>query len=466
MNATMKRACLAVVATAMLLSACGGGGTATGGSKGSVAVSGVNEFPITEEPTTLRIFMEKPTNVENVETNDFTKWYEEKTNVKVQWDLISGDTRQAINLKLASDDYSDVWLGFSFAVSEQSAYYDQGAFIDISDLVDKHGYYIKEMFADDPKIEKALRHTDNLLLGLPNLIQDFSAQASNKMWIYKPWMDKLGLSIPTTTDEFYNVLKAFKEKDPNGNGQADEVPLAARNNRGGQIGLDMFLMNCFTDWGKYGLVNDNGKATFCAITEEAKEGIRYMRKLYQEGLIHPDSFVMYRARVTALAENEVPILGAATGMWTTQFTAAGSSNRMNEYVAVPPLKSATGQPRTQGSRGNYSLTFYSITSSCENPEVAIKWIDWFYSQEGYLKARAEAGTRQANEGELGLDGQQAVLAIDKIEGASAFDSVQNEKWPFIPGYISRTDSIKTAYHTDDATRQKNAYAAYEMYKPF
>ena len=63
-----------------------------------------------------------------------------------------------------------------------------------------------------------------------------------------------------------------------------------------------------------------------------------MRKLYEEGLIHTDSFVMDRARVTALGENETPILGAATGRWTTQFTAAGTSERMNEFVAIPPLK--------------------------------------------------------------------------------------------------------------------------------
>lgn len=468
MKTKMKRVCLCMLAAALMLSGCGKPQESGGGISGSVEVSGVNEFPITEQPTTLSIFCQKPSGVENLETNAFTKWYEEKTNVKIEWNLISGDVRQAINLKLASDDYSDIFYGFSFARSEQSAYYDQGVFIDMTDLVEKHGHYIKEMFQSDPAIEKEIRHTENKILGLPSLLLDFSGVASNKMWVYQPWVEKLNLEIPDTTDEFYQMLKAFKEKDPNGNGQADEVPLAARNNRGGQIGLDLFLMNAFTTWGKYGFYNDNGKAVFAPIAEEAKEGIRYMRTLYQEGLIHPDSFVMDRARVTALAENETPILGAATGMWTTQFTAAGASNRMNEYVAVPPLKGPGGVQQTMAVKGgNAGLSYFNITTSCENPDVAMKWIDWFYSQEAYLRTRANEGTRLAKEGELGYDGQQAILAIDENEAGITFDSVQNERWAsFATGYLPVETSIKTADNTKDRVRQNNAYAAYQMYQPF
>jgi len=65
-----------------------------------------------------------------------------------------------------------------------------------------------------------------------------------KMWLYKPWVDKLGLEWPETTEDFYNVLKAFKEQDPNGNGKADEVPLlgATTSWRTDPFG---FLMNSF-----------------------------------------------------------------------------------------------------------------------------------------------------------------------------------------------------------------------------
>ncbi|MBQ2613951.1 MAG: extracellular solute-binding protein [Clostridia bacterium] len=469
MKKNWKRICAGVMVAAMAVTfvACGGGNN--GESKGSVAVSGVNEFPIVQEPTTLSIFCAKPYSVSDIETNDFTKWYEEKTGVKVQWDLINGDARQALNLKLASEDYSDVFYGFWLSRSEQAAYHNQGVLIDMTDLVDKHGYYIKEMFESNPYIEEHVRHTDNKVLGLPTLNMGFSNDTESKMWVYKPWLDKLNLKVPETTEEFYEMLKAFKTQDPNGNGKADEVPLAGRNARGLQTGIDNYLMSAFTTWGRYGIYNDNGTVKFAPISEDAKEGIKYMHKLYEEGLIHPESFVMDRARVTALGENDVPILGAAPGKWTIQFTVGGSStNRSNEFVAIPPLKGPKGvQQTTNSGDTDPGLSMFSITSTCENPEVAIKWADWFYSQEAYLKTKANEGTRLANEGETGFDGEQATLAIDPVDSSQVFGAVQNNRWlDFALGYLSLEDSIKTANHTIDLPREKNAYEAYKMYAPY
>ncbi|MBE7035689.1 MAG: extracellular solute-binding protein [Ruminococcaceae bacterium] len=460
-----------LLAAMLLFTGCGMDGRKAGSSgnaEGTAKVSKPNEFPIVEEPVELAIFTTKPTGVEDITTNEFTKWYEEKTNVKIKWDLISGDARQAINIKLASDDYSDIFLGFSFAKSEQSTYYDQGVYIDMTDVVDKHGYYIKKMFEENPSIEKELRHTDNMLLGLSDEVGNFEGSAPHKMWLYKPWMDKLGLEVPTTTDELYEVLKAFKEKDPNGNGKADEIPLAARGQFGSEIGLDIFLMNAFLPWGRYGFTNIDGKAVFAPIQEEAKEGIRYIKKLYDEGLIHTDSFVMDRSRVTALAENEVPILGAATGRWTTQFTAAGTSNRMNEYIPMPPLSSPVSKARTTGAGGSGGCTTFSITTDCEEPAVAVKWIDWFYSMDGYLASKSTDGTRLAKEGEIGLDGTQAILTVEPAESGATFDGIQNVRWSgnFIPGYLAEEVSFKTADFTADAERKKTSYGAYQLYKPF
>jgi len=460
---------MVLICTSVLVTGCGGPGKSLQ-TNASVPVSGVNEFPITEEEITLEIFMGKPNTIEDLFTNEFTKWYEEKTNVKIEWSFVNGDTRQAINLRLASNDYPDIFRGFSFARSEQVAYYAQDVFIDMTDLVDKHGHYIKEMFQKDPQIEKNVRHTDNKILGLPDAAFDFTGCYYNVMWVYKPWLDKLNLKVPETTEEFYHMLKAFKERDPNGNGIPDEIPLAARNSRGGTIGLDNFLMNAFNFSNDYGVYNKEGIATFAPIEDDFKEGLKYIRRLYQEGLIHPESFIMDRARISALAENDVPILGAAPGKWTTQFTTAGApSGRSNEFVAIPPLLGPGGVRQTisTGNERDTGLSAFNITSQCENPEVAIKWVDWFYSQDAYLKAVAADGFRPAKEGELGLDGEQALFAVDPVESTAAFGALQNRNWgEFSISYRTVEDSIKTAYYTNDKIRLENAYQAYQMYKPY
>lgn len=457
----------AVLALAVLTSACGGGGKVETSSHSAAEVSGVNEFPIVKEPVTLSVFTSKPTTLEDLETNEFTKWYEEKTNVKIDWNYVSGNTRQSINLQIASRDFADIFLGFNFARAEQTSYYEQDVFIDMTDLVDKHSYYIKEMFKNNPEVEKEIRHTENKILGLPSGVQDFSSATQYKLWVYEPWMKKLGAKMPETTEELYELLKRFKEEDPNGNGKADEIPLAGRNMRGNPVGLDMFIMNAFTEWTRFGFYNDNGTAKFCAITDGAKEGIKFMHKLYKEGLIHPDSFSMDRSRMTALAENDVPILGMAPGMWTTQFTLAGApSGRMNEFVAITPLKGPGGVQQTMDDGLDAGCTAFSITSNCKNPEAAIKWVDWFYSEEGYLKGYAADGMRKATEGELGLDGTQAIYTLDEV-GATDIGTVQNKRWiTFAPCFVPLEGSIKVKNNTIDAIRQANAYDAHKRYEPY
>ncbi len=457
-----------VLIVCMLCSACGNSGTEET-HKGTLEVSGENEFPIVKEKTSLKIFTPKPSDVEDIETNLFTQYLEDKTNVHIEWDFAAGDVRQAINIKLASGDFSDIWQGYGCSIAEQASYYEQGAFIDITGLIEKHGYNIKKMFEENPEYEKNLHHMGDVMVGVPLAVNDFSEEAPYKMWVYGPWMEKLNAELPTTTDEFYELLKRFKNEDPNGNGIADEIPLASRNMLGNPNTFDTYMMSAFTPWSPYGLFNDNGKAAFAPITEGAKEGIRWMRKLYAEGLIHPDSFTMDRNRMTALTENDVPILGAAASKWTTQFGLAGSeTGRVNEYIAIPPLKGPNGFCFTPGGADSTSGSngWYCITTDCKEPEVAIKWIDYFYSEEQYLINRGPFGLRVANEGEIGYDGEPAKFAIDEHEGAADI-TMQNDRWPTSAGaYWSLENSIKTQNNTSDAKRQQNSYDAYLLYKPY
>ncbi len=77
-----------------------------------------------------------------------------------------------------------------------------------------------------PQVKSLITLLDGKIYGLPHINDCYHCSMSQKMWVYKPWLDKLGLKVPETTDEFEAMLKAFKEKDPNGNGKADEIPLS------------------------------------------------------------------------------------------------------------------------------------------------------------------------------------------------------------------------------------------------
>lgn len=187
-------------------------------------------FPLTEEKATLRVVIPSFTAVEDFNTNAFTKWYEEQTNVQVEWVIVpAGDEGlQKLNLMLSSGDLPDVIMGFyNITPALMQVYGQQGIFLPLNDLIEQYGSNVKNAFERYPLAKEVATATDGKIYGLPEINDCFHCSVSQKLWIYKPWLDKLGLQMPTTTEELYTVLKAFKEKDPNGNGQADEIPLSS-----------------------------------------------------------------------------------------------------------------------------------------------------------------------------------------------------------------------------------------------
>jgi putative aldouronate transport system substrate-binding protein len=232
--------------------------------------------------------------------------------------------------------------------------------------------------------------------------------------------------VPTTTDEFYQTMKAFKEKDPNGNGKADEIPMSG-SIEGDHMYVDEFLMNAFVLNSVKGLTPgfsiedgqhmylDKGKVVAAFNQPGWKEGLKYLNKLYSEKLLDPQAFTQNRKQITALGENpEIPILGASGALGFGQFTAYGSpSGRWKDYVPVPPLKGPTGF-QVAPYYPDVALTgSFIITKAAKHPDVAMRLADFLYSEEAkWRMQKGEEGVnwRKPLPGELGANGKPAVFA--------------------------------------------------------
>ncbi|NOU94702.1 extracellular solute-binding protein [Paenibacillus sp. LMG 31456] len=106
--------------------------------------------------------------------------------------------------------------------------------------------------------------------------------------IRKDWLDNVGLSEPKTVDEFYNVLKAFKEKDPDKNGVNDTYGLMVYEN---SIPTEIFAwFGAPNNW----MVDKNGSFIKDVETKEYREGLKFVRKLYQEDLINKNFAIVVR----------------------------------------------------------------------------------------------------------------------------------------------------------------------------
>lgn len=362
--------------------------TAAGQTDGeATAVNSPGTFPITEEKTELSMIIVQENYVEDYENNGFLNWYEEKTNIHMNLEVLpKASVEEKLSAKLAGMELPDI---FCTNMSNESlvAYGSQGVFLPLNDLIDEYAPHIKAVMEEYPYVLDYMVASDGNIYNIPNIGGTLHSTMPKKGWINQTWLDNLGLEMPETLDEFYNVLKAFKEQDANGNGDPnDEIPYAGCTGANNEI--EGFILQSFLPYlqDNYLMVTD-GKVEFAAIQDEYKEGLEYLHKLFEEGLIAQESFTMDRTALTALAENpSANLLGGANALVYSHFTVdGGESGRYEEYEALPPLKNEDGECYVydRGFSGN-GLNFI-ITQNCENPEAAIRWIDEIWNGDDALK---------------------------------------------------------------------------------
>lgn len=404
------------------------GGDSDEEERPSLVVNSAGIFPIVDERVTMTAFIPISSLVDDWQDNDFVRYLEEKTNVFLELETApdGAEAMQKRNLLLASGDYPEIFIT-GFSKSEQQFYGSQGVFLPLNDLIAEYGVNTRKAFADYPLVEENMTMLDGTIYSLPDINDCFHCAYSQKMWIYQPWLDKLGLEMPATTEEFKDVLIAFRDRDPNGNGIQDEIPLSGAISGYG-TGVDGFIMNAFVyshgNLAEGGASNNelaergsrifikNGIITAAFAEPGWREGLRYMNDLYNERLLSGDAFIQDRSQYLQLGENpDVVLMGAGPAGHNGVFTQFYSeSGRWLDYKVVPALEGPDG---TRVSRYNpvYGVGEWTITDRAAYPEAAFRLGDAFYEPDLMLHStygREGIEWVWAQPGEIGINGRQAV----------------------------------------------------------
>jgi putative aldouronate transport system substrate-binding protein len=385
-------------------------------------VTPAGEFPIVTEPITLKVLISNGEQISDFNENAFTQWLEETSGIDLEIEVVnSSDAQTKLNLVLASGDLPDVLLGFPATPSLLAQQGAEGTFIPLNDLMDKYGFETKRIFEEErPQLLGLNTSPDGNIYGLPEINECFHCFLSQKMWVYQPWLDTLGLEIPTTTEEFAAMLKAFKENDPNGNGIADEVAFSgniAENAGGWHNSVEQFLMNSFVFYDRIQhdrLLLIDGKVQAAYAQPGYKEGLKYLHQLYADGLIDPNGLIQDNAALLQLGSQVEPhLLGAVSGGWMGTFTIPQTieqGGEMDNWIAIPPLKGPDGTQTAAYAPWGFSVGRFIITKSAEHPDAAFRLADLLYSHEATM--RNVFGVEGSDwitppEGELSIAGGQA-----------------------------------------------------------
>lgn len=378
-----------ILATTSLV-ACGSSSNTQSASKIDPKSVNVTGYPIVSEPITLTAVGYGDPGSPDWGTFPVFQELAEQTNVNVEWTTISGDgATEKLNLILSSKELPDmIFSGLnSTAISKHAK---NGILIPLEDLIDKYAPNIKRILDENPEIRKAITMPDGHIYSIPGINSDQEPIQTTTLNINKTWLDKLGLKVPETTEEFKTVLEAFKTKDPNGNGQADEIPFTfmptppyttwnGDDGFMGAFGVTMGVSSLMFD--------ENNKLVFTPAQEGYKEYISYMADLYKNGFLDKELFTQdfnqYMAKVTSVA-----------GTYLTSGPVASS----DEYVAINPLKGPDGDQLWAGVDFSIDKNRGVITAACENPEVAIRYIDSFFEPITSLKLQNGKNLKEVGDG--------------------------------------------------------------------
>ncbi len=361
---------LAIALLATTFTACGNTNNTTDNTDTPVVEEKLEGSLISKDKKTFSIFL----NFNNMPFDgNWPIWQEigKRTNIYLEGIIpkSSSDEKQAFTNMLNSGDLADI-IGFVDPAALEELGRD-GGLIPLNDLIDKYAPNIKRVFDENPKVKRYATSLDGNIYQIPKAIK---TKVTEMWWIRQDWLDKLNLKAPTNVDELYNVLTAFRNEDPNGNGLKDEIPLF---DRAGHKMLDEYL--CLWDTSTNFYVRD-GKVVFEPLEENFKIGVTNMAKWYKEGLIDPEIF-------TRGPKSRDVLLGGNLGGMTHDWQSAASYNVTLakdipgfKMQGIPPIADQNGVVKERAESS--PVVGWGISSSCKDPVTVIKFMDYFFTEEG------------------------------------------------------------------------------------
>lgn len=385
-----KQVIAAALAAGMALSltACGGKDSVelNSGELQEVDLADL-QFPL-KEKATLTGMTSFPANTEsNPNNRTIFKRLQEKTNVEIEWTAIQSDQwGDKITLNMANPKtLTDFIFTAGFGDSDLLKYADQGIIIPLEEYIDAYMPNLSAVFEKYPEYRTMSTDSEGHIWALPWIEQLGSGKTAiqtidNMSFINKKWLDFLGLEMPTTVDEFEQVLIAFRdhasELQAEFNIDGSIIPMSCIVNDGGQD--PCILINGFgegygdADKGRHIAVTDDLKVICSATQQGFKDGIAWLHSLYEQGLIDPEAFTQEWS--TYVSKGKSGRYGACFS-WDV-----ANIDNLQDWVPLPALTADTRNitPQNGSFTSGYDRGRCVVTAVAKNPALVCAWLDQMY----------------------------------------------------------------------------------------
>ncbi len=223
------------------------------------------------------------------ENDEILKVLEEKFNIDLKINVITSEYESKLNLEVASDNMPDI-IKVNQALF--NAYLEQDLLLPIEDYVESMPNFMSVY--PDVLTDATLRVNGHLYFLKGNKQAKDIVKSYDSLWIRKDWLDKLGLSVPTTLEELKEVAIAFTTQDPDGNGVNDTygfTGLGGSANAGAHYALNPFL-GAFGVGASHYILNENGELVYSSATEQYRDALEWIAGFIATGAVDPDMMLL------------------------------------------------------------------------------------------------------------------------------------------------------------------------------
>ncbi|MBQ7138659.1 MAG: hypothetical protein IJO39_06680 [Clostridia bacterium] len=262
---------------------------------------------------------------------------------------------------------------------ETMALLEAGKIIDLKPYLAEHAPNLWALLESHPEWMEAVTLPTGEIAALPAIDE---LQFNNAMWINATWLSRAGLEVPTTAEELTEVLRVFRDRDMNGNGKRDdEVPLTFSS-----LWDLRFLGHAFglTANDYFVTMDESGKVSEVLTSDKNRAFLTWLHQLWEEELLDLNGFTGLRNLSTNKDEDAEVIYGVMLSSTPVELV---NGTALKEYALLDPLKHE-GKQIYRDMTGDVIRGTFAITSACKDPAALLKWVDYLYTEEGFILAEA------------------------------------------------------------------------------
>jgi len=319
--------------------------------------------------------------------NRWTTLLSEKSAVKVKWVPVPRWTSEkSYQLFIASGDVPDIIMELDRGIVGRLI--ESGAFQPVSELIAKYSTEYKAYIAKNPDLLPYLSQ-DGQVFALTSK-RPANAIVNHGIWIRQDWLDKLKLAVPKTDEELFAVAKAFKEKDPDGNGKADTIGMSFN----AAVNMIPGWYYAFGGLGAQWYL-ENGKLKYAETLDRYGDALAFMKKLYDNGLIDKEYFADKNYAkgkqlwVTGKAGIYLSTCNPKTVVGTSELSELRANDPTAKLTLIPAIKTKYG---TNGLLQETPASRYLLVSAkTKNPQAVFKFIDYMLRDGDSLIANGVEG---------------------------------------------------------------------------